>query len=61
MFTNITYKTYVTCSYLFIKIQFEQQYLECLLISIYDVMSNTHGCVKYVDHTWQCKKQQQSK
>jgi len=25
MFTNITYKAYATCSYLIIKIQFEQQ------------------------------------
>jgi hypothetical protein len=61
MFTNITYKTYATYSYLIIKIQFEQQYLAFLLISIYDVMSNTHSCVKHVDHTWQCIKQQQSK
>jgi general stress protein CsbA len=62
MFTNITYKTYVTSSlYLIIKIQFEQQYFACLLISIYDIMSKTQGCVKHVDHTWQCIKQQQSK
>ena len=61
MFTNITYKAYATCSHLIIKIQFEQQLLAFLLISIYDVMSNTHGCVKHVDHIWQCIKQQQSK
>jgi hypothetical protein len=50
MFTNITYKAYATCSYSIIKIQFEQQLLAFLLISIYDVMLNTHGCVKHVDH-----------
>lgn len=61
MFTNITYKTYASCSYLIIKIHFEQQYLAFLQIAIYGVMSNTHGCVKHEDHVWQYIKQQHSK